>query len=95
MIFVLVNVIVFMTLFSPNQMMPPPKKQQAAKYLLGTKLGMVQFSCSRWLLEVFINNKPVACGMTVPIESFSKKDGNQIRLTVKFSRAKTVSKFVH
>ena len=86
-IFVIVNIIVFMTLFSSNEMMPPPKNQ-AVKYLLGTKLGMVQFSCSRWLLEVFINNKPVACGKTVPIKAFSE---NQIGLSVKFSRAKIVS----
>jgi len=92
-IFVIVNIIVFMTLFSSDEMMPPPKKQ-AAKYLLGTKLGMVQFSCSRWLLEVFINNKPVACGKTVPIETFSKESEKQIGLSVKFSRAKSVSEIL-
>ena len=83
-----------MTLFSSDEMMPPPKKQ-AAKYLLGTKLGMVQFSCSRWQLEVFINKKPVACGKTVPIEVFSKESEKQISLSVKFSRAKSVSEILY
>jgi len=93
-IFVIVNIIVFMTLFSSNEMMPPPKKQ-AVKYLLGTKLSMVQFSCSRWLLEVFINDKPVACGKTVPIEIFSKESEKKIGLSVKFTRAKSVGDILY
>ena len=46
---------------------------------------MIKFSCSRWLLEVFIDNKVISCGQTVPLKEFSKL------VSVKFSRAKDVS----
>ena len=82
--FVVVNIIVFMTFFSSDQIIPPPKNF-AGKYTLGTTLNMIKFSCSRWLLEVFIDNKVISCGQTVPLKEFSKL------VYVKFSRAKDVS----
>ena len=84
-LFVFVNVIVFMTFFSSKQIIPPPKNLHAGKYVLGTKLGMVEFSCSRWLLEVYIDSKRITCGETVPLEKFSSTP------SVKFARAKHVS----
>ena len=74
-----------MTFFSSNQIIPPPKNLHAGKYVLGTKLSMVEFSCSRWLLEVFVDGKHITCGETVPLEKFSATP------SVKFARAKHVS----
>lgn len=85
-LFVIVNIIVFMTFFSSNELIPPPKNQHAGKYILGTKLSMIQFSCSRWLLEVFIGTKTILCGESVPLEKLPSEPPS-----VKFSRAKDVS----
>ena len=82
--FVIVNIIVFMTFFSSDQIIPPPKNF-AGKYTLGTTLSMIKFSCSRWLLEVLIGDKVISCGQTVPLIEFSEL------VSVKFSRAKDVS----
>ena len=85
-VFVVVNIVVLMTFFSSNQIIPPPKNLAAGKYVLGTKLNMVRFACSRWLLDVFLDNNVVSCGQIVPLKEFSSK-----YLSVKFSRAKDVS----
>ena len=85
-VFVIVNIIVFMTFFSSNEILPPPNNQHVGMYLLGTKLSMIEFSCSRWVLEVFIKDEPISCGQVLPLKKFSSKT-----LTVKFSRAKDVS----
>ena len=76
-----------MMFFSSNQMIPPPKNSHAGKYVLGTKLSMIEFSCSRWILEIYVDTKPITCGETVPLEKFSSNTPP----SVKFSRAKDVS----
>lgn len=88
-LFVIVNIVVFMT-FSSKKMIPPPKNNHVTKYYLGTKLRMIEFSCSRWILEVFVDDKPISCGETVPLENFSSRPPS-----VKFSRAKDVSVLVY